>query len=60
MIKTPSLDYNERFQEQLLTNEELEKVRAKSFINLMSELFLKYEPQIEETLSQIKEEIINA
>ncbi|MFD1447945.1 hypothetical protein ACFQ4D_15310 [Oceanobacillus profundus] len=58
-IHTP-LDYNEKFEEQLLTREELDKVKAKSFINLMSELFLKYEPQIEETLLQDKEEIISA
>ena len=60
MQKIPSLDYNEKIQEQLLTEEELDKVKAKSFINLMSDLFLKYESQIEETLSQEKEEIISA
>lgn len=60
MKKIPSLDYNEKFQEQLLTEEELDKVKAKSFINLMSDLFLKYESQIEETLSQEKEESISA
>jgi len=60
MKKTPLLDYNEKIQEQLLTEEELDKVKAKLFINLMSELFLKYEPQIEETLSQEREEIISA
>lgn len=60
MQKIPSLDYNKKIQEQLLTEEELDKVRAKSFINLMSDLFLKYESQIEETLSQEKEEIISA
>lgn len=60
MQKIPSLDYNEKIQEQLLTEEELDKVKAKLFINLMSELFLKYEPQIEETLSQEREEIISA
>ncbi len=59
-MNIPSLDYNEKFQEQLLTEEELEKVQAKSFINLMSELFLKYESQISETLSQVKEETISA
>lgn len=60
MKKIPSLNYNEKFQEQLLTEEELDKVKAKTFINLMSDLFLKYESQIEETLSQEKEEIISA
>lgn len=60
MQKIASLDYNEKIQEQLLTEEELDKVKAKSFINLMSDLFLKYESQIEETLSQEKEEIISA
>jgi len=59
-MSKPSLDYNEKFQEQLLTEEELDKVKAKSFINLMSELFLKYESQIEQTLSQVKEESISA
>ena len=59
-MNIPSLDYNEKFQEQLLTEEELDKVKAKSFINLMSDLFLKYESQIEETLSQEKEESISA
>jgi len=60
MKKNLSLDYNKKFQEQLLTEEELDKVKAKSFINLLSDLFLKYENQIEETLSKTKEDTISA
>ncbi|MGO5676659.1 hypothetical protein ACTOTM_20220 [Bacillus subtilis] len=51
MKKTPSLDYNEEFEQQLLTEEELDKVKAKSFINLMSEMFLKYESEFEKAIS---------
>ncbi|MFE7064588.1 hypothetical protein ACFVAD_20855 [Sutcliffiella sp. NPDC057660] len=50
MKKTPSFDYNEEFEEQLLTEEELDKVKAKSFINLMSEMFLKYESEIKKSI----------
>lgn len=47
MKKNPSFDYNEEFEQQLLTEEELDKVNAKAFINLMSEMYLKYEAEIE-------------
>jgi len=52
MKKPPSLDYNDEFEQQLLTEKELDKVRAKSFINLMSEMFQKYESEIEKTIIQ--------
>ncbi|MCR2822740.1 hypothetical protein [Lederbergia panacisoli] len=50
MNKPLSFDYNEEFEQQLLTEEELDKVKAKSFINLLSEMFLKYESEIEKTI----------
>lgn len=51
MKKTPSIDYNEEFELQLLTEEELDKVKAKSFINLMSEMFLKYDTEFEKVVT---------
>ncbi|WP_153461419.1 hypothetical protein [Sediminibacillus terrae] len=45
-----NIDYNEEFEEQLMTEEEKDKVRAKKFINLLSEMFLKYESDIEKQL----------
>lgn len=50
MKKNPSFDYNEEFEQQLLTEEEFDKVKAKSFINLISEMFIKYENEIENTI----------
>jgi hypothetical protein len=46
MNQAPSIDYNEEFEQQLLTEKELDKVRARTFINLMSEMCLKYESEI--------------
>lgn len=50
MKKSLNIDYNEEFEEQLMTEEEKDKVRAKKFINLLSEMFLKYESEIEKQL----------
>ncbi|WP_186306558.1 hypothetical protein [Siminovitchia fortis] len=51
MKESAIFDYNEEFELQLLTEEELEKVNAKSFINLMAELFLKYETEIQKAFN---------
>ncbi|WP_419893165.1 hypothetical protein [Oceanobacillus kimchii] len=51
MEKTPNLDYNKEFEEQLLIGEDLEKFKAKKFVNLLSDLFFKYEEQIQRNLT---------
>jgi len=53
MKKSPNLDYREEFEKQLMTDEELVKVKAKDFINLLSDLFLKYEPEIDRKIVKL-------
>ncbi|MBU9710896.1 hypothetical protein [Evansella tamaricis] len=56
MKNSPSIDLNNELEQQLATDEELKIVRAKMFINLLSDLFLKYEDELEKQLISVKEE----
>lgn len=46
MKESPTLNLNEEIEEQLLIGPELEKYNARKFLNLLSDLIVKYESTI--------------
>ncbi|WP_156111873.1 hypothetical protein [Ureibacillus manganicus] len=46
MKESPTLSFNEEIEEQLLIGPELEKYNARKFLNLLSDLIVKYETTI--------------
>ncbi|WP_161484929.1 hypothetical protein [Halobacillus sp. KGW1] len=49
-MNTKILNYQEELERQLLTEEELDKNRADAFISFLSDMYLKYEPELEKLL----------
>lgn len=43
MKESPTLNLNEEMEEQLLIGPELEKYNARKFLNLLSDMIVKYE-----------------
>ncbi|MDW8517113.1 MULTISPECIES: hypothetical protein [Bacillaceae] len=54
MKVTPIHDFNQEIEEQLLIGKELEKYNAKKFLNLLSDMVVKYEPTIYEKFDNNK------
>jgi len=50
MKENHPFNFNDVIEKQLMTEEDLEKVKAKAFVNLMSEMLVKYEAEIREKL----------
>lgn len=46
MKESPTLNLNEEIEEQLLIGPELEKYNARKFLNLLSDMIVKYESTI--------------
>ncbi|WP_341301058.1 hypothetical protein MHB44_23075 [Lysinibacillus sp. FSL H8-0500] len=46
MKESPTLNLNEEMEEQLLIGPELERYNARKFINLLSDMIVKYESTI--------------
>jgi len=43
MKQSPSLNFNDEMEKQLLIGAELEKYHARHFLNVLSDMILKYE-----------------